>query len=87
MASVYSVPLIGWLCVSGGSRPGCHVLCLALRAVLTWRETMGLRGAPFDRNVTGDTRESDLLIVTLRRGCIQVAMVHRRGRAEEGSQV
>jgi len=33
----------------------------------------------FDRIVTEDTRESGLLIVSLRRGCIQIAMVYRRG--------
>lgn len=43
--------------------------------------------APFDRSVTGDTGESGLLIVSSRLGCIQVAVIHRRGRAEEGSWV
>lgn len=35
--------------------------------------------APFDRSVTEGTGESGLLIVSLRPGCIQVAMIHREG--------
>lgn len=85
MAPFYSAPLIGSQFVSGGRTAGCHVLCLILCAVLSWRETMSHVEAPFDHGVTGDTGESSLLIVSLRPGCIQVAMIHRRGRAEEGS--
>lgn len=40
--------------------------------------------APFDRSVAKDTRDSGLLIVSLRPGCIHVAMIHRRRSAEEG---
>lgn len=47
----------------------------------------GRSAAPFDRSVTGDTGESGLLIVSSRFGCVQVAVMHGRGRAEEGSQV
>lgn len=59
------------------------VCCIKLRG------DYGLRGrsaAPFDRIVTEDTGDSSLLIVSLRPGCTQVAMIHRRGTAEEGSR-
>lgn len=90
MAAFYSGPLIGRQRVSGGRGAGCHVLCLMLCAVLKLEGDhgpCGVSAAPSDRGVTGDTGESDLLIVSLRLGCIQVGRIHRRGRAEEGSWV
>ena len=87
MVPFYSAPLIGRQCVSGGRRAGCHVLCLILCAVLSRRETTGRCGrstAPFDHSVTEDTRDSGLLIVSLRPGCTQAAMRHRRGERRGG---
>lgn len=69
MALVYSGPLIGRQRVSGGRGAGCHVLCLMLRGVLKLEGDYGPCGrssAPSDRRVTGDTRESGFLIVSLR---------------------
>lgn len=40
MAPFYSGPLIGRQSVSGGRGAGCHVLCLMLCAVFSWRETV-----------------------------------------------
>lgn len=87
MAPFYSASLIGSQFVRGGRTAGCHVSCLILCAALSWRETISHVDAPFDHSVTGDTGESGLLIVLLRPGCIEVAMIHRRRRAKDGSYV
>lgn len=86
MAPLYSASLIGRRRVSGGRRTDCHVLCLMLCSVSSWREDYGPCAgstAPFDRSVTEDTRDSGLLIVSLRPGCIQVALVQRRVHGSE----
>jgi len=53
------------------------VCCIKLRV------PRGRSAAPFDRRDPGDTGESGLLIVSSRLGCIRVAVMRRRGRAEE----
>lgn len=53
------------------------VCCIKLEADYV---PCGRSAAPSDRSVTGDMGESGLLIVSLRLGCIQVAMIHWGGQ-------
>lgn len=84
MAPFYSGRLIGRQCVSGGRGAGCHVLCLMLCVVLKLQGCVEGLHFHLTTVLQGDTRESGLLIVSLRLGRLQVARIHRREASWRG---
>ena len=87
MAPFYSAPLIGRQSVSGGEKSWLSCLMSYVVCCVKLEGDCGSRGgspAPFDRSVAEDTGESGLLIVSLRPGCIQGAVMHRSSRTERG---